>query len=435
MLLKKNEMITRFCHCALLALFSVFLLVPAAWGGGIWLYEMGTPDLGTAGAGRAAMAADASTAAANPAGMTRLERSQMIAAFQGLYIDARFDTAVSGFGGGDGGNAGEFVPAGSFHYVHSVTPDLKFGVSAGSFFGLGLDYGDDWAGRYYSTKAELLTFSLNPGVGYRVNNWLSLGAGFSVLYAELDQRAALNNSAVPGQAGLSDGQLKFEDDDVAYGFNLGVLLEPRVGSRFGLTYRSEVDLEFKDVASLKNIGPVLQGLLNASGLAGSSVDIDMTIPQALMLSGYHQLNPRWAIMGNIGWQQWSEFGKQDLTLRSTTSTTLTQDLNYDDTWHFALGAQYRFADTWLWSVGVAYDTSPTDEDSRTPDLPLDRQIRIGTGIQYDWNEDVTVGAAYEYVDLGDAEIDQEGGPLQGPLKGEYDTNAIHFFAVNLIWKF
>ncbi len=425
----------RIYQCAFFAILSIGMFVSSAWGGGIWLYEMGTPDLGTAGAGRAAMAADASTAGANPAGMTRLERSQMIAAFQGLYIDARFDTAESRFGGGDGGNAGGFVPAGSFHYVHSFTPDLKFGVSAGSYFGLGLDYGDDWAGRYYSTKAELLIFGLNPGVGYRVNNWLSLGAGFSVLYAELDQEAAINNSAVPGQAGMSDGQLKFEDDDVAYGFNLGVLLTPWVGSRFGLTYRSEVDLEFKDVASLKNTGPVLQGLLNASGLAGSKVDIDMTIPQALMLSGYHQLNPRWAIMGNIGWQNWSEFGKQDLTLRSTNSTTFTQDLDYDDTWHFALGAQYRFADPWLWSVGVAYDTSPTDEDTRTPDLPLDRQIRIGTGMQFDWNEDVTLGAAYEYVDLGDAEIDQEGGPLQGPLKGEYDTNAIHFFAVNLIWKF
>lgn len=425
----------RIYQCAFFAILSIGMFVSSAWGGGIWLYEMGTPDLGTAGAGRAAMAADASTAGANPAGMTRLERSQMIAAFQGLYIDARFDTAVSGFGGGDGSNAGGFVPAGSFHYVHSFTPDLKFGVSAGSYFGLGLDYGDDWAGRYYSTKAELLIFGLNPGVGYRVNNWLSLGAGFSVLYAELDQEAAINNSAVPGQAGMSDGQLKFEDDDVGYGFNLGVLLTPWVDSRFGLTYRSEVDLEFKDVASLKNTGPVLQDLLNASGLAGSKVDIDMTIPQALMLSGYHQLNPRWAIMGNIGWQDWSEFGKQDLTLRSTTSTTFTQDLDYDDTWHFALGAQYRFADPWLWSFGVAYDTSPTDEDTRTPDLPLDRQIRIGTGMQFDWNEDVTLGAAYEYVDLGDAEIDQEGGPLQGPLKGEYDTNAIHFFAVNLIWKF
>ena len=88
-------------------------------------------------------------------------------------------------------------------------------------------------------------------------------------------------------------------------------------------------------------------------------------------------------------------------------------------------------------MGAAYDTSPVDDaDKRMPpDLPLDRQVRIGTGIQYDWNEGLTVGVAYEYLDAGEAEIDQEGGPLQGPLKGEYDPDAIHFFAVNLIWKF
>lgn len=114
---------------------------------------------------------------------------------------------------------------------------------------------------------------------------------------------------------------------------------------------------------------------------------------------------------------------------------VAQDLDYNDTWHFALGAQYRFAEPWLWSFGVAYDTSPTDEDTRTPDLPLDRQIRIGTGIRYGWNKDVTLGVAYEYVDAGNAEIDQTGGALQGALKGDYDPNVIHFFAVNLIWKF
>jgi long-chain fatty acid transport protein len=428
-----RNMIRRFYHYALFAILITFLHIPAAWGGGVWLYEGGTPDLGTAGAGRAALAVDAATAGANPAGMTRLDRSQMLSAVQGLYVNAKFDTQSSGFGGGDGGNAGGFVPSGSLHYVHRVADDFRLGISTGSYFGLGVDYGDDWAGRYYTTKAELLVFGINPGAGYRINNWLSVGAGFSVLYATLDQQAAVNNQVT--DPGFADGELKLDSDDVGYGFNLGLMLTPRDGTRFGLTYRSEVDLEFKDAASLKNIGPVLQGLLNASGVAGSKVDIDMTIPQAVMLSAYHQLNPRWAVMGNIGWQQWSEFGKQDLTLRSTTATTFTKDLDYDDTWHFALGTQYRFADSWLWSVGVAYDTSPTDEDTRTPDLPLDRQIRIGTGIQYDWNQNVTVGAAYEYLDAGEAEIDQEGGPLQGPLKGDYDTNAIHFFAVNLIWKF
>jgi long-subunit fatty acid transport protein len=34
-------------------------------------------------------------------------------------------------------------------------------------------------------EAELLTFGVNPGVGYRVNDRLSVGAGFSILYAEL----------------------------------------------------------------------------------------------------------------------------------------------------------------------------------------------------------------------------------------------------------
>jgi long-chain fatty acid transport protein len=428
-------MIARSYYCFLLALLSVFLSAPAAWGGGVWLYEGGTPDLGTAGAGRAALADDASTAGANPAGMTRLDRSQMLSAVQGIYVDSHFDTRSSGFGGGNGGNAGGFVPSGGLYYVHHVTDDFRLGISAGSYFGLGVDYGDDWAGRYYTTEAEMLTFGVNPGAGYRVNSWLSVGAGLSVLYATLDQKVAINNGAVPGQPGMGDGELKIDADDVGYGFNLGILVSPWSSTRFGLTYRSEVELEFKDAASLKNIGPVLQGLFNASGIAGSKVDIDMTIPQALMFSGYHQLNPQWAIMGNIGWQDWSQFGKQELTLRSANSTKFTKNLDYDDTWHFALGAQYRFAERWLWSVGAAYDTSPTDEDTRTPDLPLDRQIRIGTGIQYDWNNDVTVGIAYEYLDAGDAEIDREGGRLQGPLKGDYDTNAIHFLAVNLIWKF
>jgi long-chain fatty acid transport protein len=295
-------MIPRSYHCVLLALFSVFLLVPTAWGGGVWLYEGGTPDLGTAGAGRAVPANDASTAGANPAGMTRLDRSQMLSAVQGLYVNSKFDTQSSGFGGGDGGNAGGFVPSGGLHYVHRVTDDFRLGISAGSYFGLGVDYGDDRAGRYYTTQAELLTFGINPGAGYRINNWLSVGAGFSVLYATLDQKAAVNNSAVPGQAGLADGKLKIEDDDVAYGFNLGLMLTPRDHTRVGITYRSEVDLEFNDAVSLNNIGPVLQGLFNISGLAGSKVDIDMTLPQAVMLSAYHQLTDRWAVMGNIGWQ-------------------------------------------------------------------------------------------------------------------------------------
>ena len=86
-------------------------------------------------------------------------------------------------------------------------------------------------------------------------------------------------------------------------------------------------------------------------------------------------------------------------------------------------------------MGAAYASNPANKRTRTPDLPLDRQIRVSTGIQYERSQDVTVGAAYQYMYAGEAENDQAGGPLHGPLKGDYGTNGLHFFAVNRISKF
>jgi long-chain fatty acid transport protein len=132
----------------LAAVLITLIMCPKIWAAGLWLYEGATPDLGTAGAGRAAAANDASTAGGNPAGMTRLKGSQMTVGAQALFPQIKFDVDESSFGGGNGGNAGYFTPAGSFYYVHNLSPDFKLGVVAGSYFGLGLDYDDDWAGRY-----------------------------------------------------------------------------------------------------------------------------------------------------------------------------------------------------------------------------------------------------------------------------------------------
>jgi long-chain fatty acid transport protein len=412
------------------------LFTTSSWAAGLWLYEQGTPDLGTAAAGRAARANDASTAGNNPAGMTRLDRSQMLAAFQGMIFESEFNLDSATFSGGNGGDAGDFIESGSFHYVQSLSEKWKLGISAASYFGLGVDYDDDWAGRYYVQEADLITYGINPGVGYKVNNWLSVGAGFSIAYAELEQKSAINNATAEGDPTFPDGRIKLKDDDVGYGFNLGMLFEPQAGTRFGITYRSEVELEFKDVASISGLGPTLTAALDNLGLLGSKIDIDMNIPQAVMLSGYHQFTGKLALMANIGWQEWSEFGKSDITVRSTTTTKFTQDRDWNDAWHFALGAQYRIADPWLLSVGFAYDTDPVDNaENNTPDLALDRQIRYAAGLQYDWSADITVGVAYEFLDLGDANVNLKGGPLQGDLKGDYDPNHIHFIAVNLIWKF
>ena len=241
---------------------SGMLSASPAMAAGFWIYEMGTPDLGTASAGRAASAKDAATVFGNPAGMTSLDRSQLLVGTQLIVGDVHFNrgggTTVAG---GNGGNASGALPGASFYYAHSVTPDFKLGVWNGSYFGGALEYEDNWSGRYYVQKVELLTLGAGINGAYKINDWLSVGGGPFVLYGNLEQRVALNNLLV-GQ----DGRLKFEDDAFGFGGMAGVMLEPIEGTRFGVTYTSPVKLDFEDRPSTKNLGPVFQALQNNRGL-------------------------------------------------------------------------------------------------------------------------------------------------------------------------
>jgi long-chain fatty acid transport protein len=310
-----------------------------------------------------------------------------------------------------------------------VTPAFKLGFWNGSYIGGAAQYEDNWSGRYYTQKIEFLTLGAGINGAYRVNDWLSIGGGPFALYGDLEQRMALNN--LVGQ----DGRLKFEDDEFGFGGMAGLMLEPIEGTRVGVSYISPVKLDFEDRPSTKNLGPVFQLLKDNRQLFTRRLDLGLTVPQQVMVSAYHPLNDRIAVMGNLVWQDWSAFGKPDISVANTNVSNETVNLNYDDTWGFALGAQYAFADGWLWSFGGGYDSSPVSKSERSPVLPMDEQFRIGTGVQYSLNDSITVGAAYEYMNGGDNNIDVERGPLAGRLEGDYQSFDFHFFALNLIWRF
>ncbi len=133
-------------HAVLLCALAT--IAPAA-AGGLTLYEVGTPDLGLAAAGWAARAQDPGTVLTNPAGMTRLAGSQLLVGGQLLYGSLEFeDDGRPTTSGGSGGNAVGFLPGASLFYTHQLSPKATFGFGVFSNFGLGLEYDDDWAGRY-----------------------------------------------------------------------------------------------------------------------------------------------------------------------------------------------------------------------------------------------------------------------------------------------
>lgn len=417
------------------ALHGVALAIVVSVGGagyahaaGLFLTEMGTPDLGTAAAGRAALAVDASTAFGNPAGMARLDQSQIVVGIQPAYGITEFNRGSgTTTTGGNGGNAMGFLPGMGAYGVYSATPDLKFGLSLASNFGGALEYESSWAGRFYSTQSDLLTLSAMPAVSYRINDWLSLGAGAQVMYGRLNYKTAVANVT-----GGSEGQIQLKSHDVGAGGFAGILVEPVQGTRIGVTYNSQIKLDFDQRPDLSGGGDIFNAL--DPRISATKIDLGLTIPQQVLLSGYQDLTDQLAVVGSVNWQDWSQFGQPSLEIDSTTSHSATANLNYKDTWGFGLGTRYKVAPGWLWMVGFAFDTSPMSKGERTPALPLDRQYRIGTGIQYVLNDTMTLGGAYEYFNLGNADINRSRGPLAGTLQGDYSTNEVHFFNVTLNWK-
>jgi long-subunit fatty acid transport protein len=83
------------------------------------------------------MAAGASIAAANPAGITQLDRSQLLGASGALLPSTNFGVAPeTTTSSGGGGNAGVFTPIGGFFYVYKLSERLRLGLAADSNFGL-----------------------------------------------------------------------------------------------------------------------------------------------------------------------------------------------------------------------------------------------------------------------------------------------------------
>ncbi|MGA7873939.1 MAG: outer membrane protein transport protein [Candidatus Binatus sp.] len=410
-------------------------LATSARGSGLLLYETGAPDLGTASAGRAAMAADASTAAANPAGMTLLDRSQLLGASGALLPSTNFDVAPqTTTQGGGGGNSGVFFPIGSFFYVYKWSERVRLGVAIVSDFGLSGDYGKTWVGRYYITRAQLITGKVNPSIAYQVNNWLSVGAGFNFGVGRLTFQSKIKNPPRILRPPLPDGGLALESWDEAFGGNVGILVRPFSKLRIGLTYQSPEDYKFGFRTHLTGLGPGLNFIRKKIG--GVKVNLPLSKPEQVMASGVYEVLPNLSLMGNVGWQNWADFGEFPVGISSPTQTTdVDTNLHFSNTWQIAIGQQYRIAERWLWSAGFAYDSSPVSKANRNAVLPLDRQLRYGTGIQYQINENVTAGTAWELMDAGPGPYSNRRGPLAGTLQGHHSTNLLNFVAVNIIWKF
>ena len=425
----------------------------AVGAAGFQVQEQSVKGLGNAFAGGSAIAEDASTSLYNPAGLTRINSPQVefathIIIPQSEFNDTNSTNGIGGVATGVTDDGGSIAAVPNTFYARPLTDKVHFGFAISSLYGLVTEYDRNWIGRYHAVKSDLLTLNINPSLGFRINNNLSLGVGVSAQYADAELTNALDfgtlgflagaPGATPSNPAL-DGFTRLEGDDWGFGFNLGLLYEFDDSTRIGLAYRSEIDHDLKGDNQL-TIPDFAVPLAGPSRTRGATAPV--TIPATLSLSGYHEISDRWAIMADVTWTDWSVFEELRIIFDNGDPDSV-QPEEWDDSYRFSIGANYRYNDDWTFRTGIAYDQTPVpNAELRTPRIPDNSRRWIAFGASYRPSSTFSFDVAYTHIFISDTAIrnqevttgDLAGAPVGSTLDGEYESS-VDIISAQLQWNF
>jgi long-chain fatty acid transport protein len=424
-----------------LAWAALLLYCGNVYSGGFALNEMSATAIGNAFAGAGASADDISTIYYNPAGLSLMSGRQFTATGSAIRTSTRFEnqgsTTATGarLVGGNGGDAGGWSAVPALYYATDVIPGLRFGIGLQSPFGLKTEYDNGWVGRYQALKSELKTVNINPTLAYAVNEKLSIGMGISAEYAKVDLSRAIDfGSVCAGRLGLAtcapigflpqskDGKVKLDGSDWAFGFNLGALYMPTPTMRFGLAYRSRIRHELSGGSAHFEKPAGLPGpLAAAAAFSDSGIRAGLDLPETVNLSGYMELDNKWAVLGDLHWTRWSRFNELRVRFDNGAPDIVVRE-QWRDTIRVGVGVNYRYNDAWKLRGGLSYEPSPVKNEFRTPSVPDASRKILAFGVQYKPSAQSTWDFGYLHVFVKDASINKAEPPLGGTLIGNYNNN-------------
>lgn len=438
-----------------------------AFASGFALLEQSSSRLGTAFAGTAAAADDASTIFYNPAGLSKLTDTQFLIVASGVLIKSEFnnESSQAALGqplGGEGGDAGDWNAVPAAYFALPINDQFAFGFGINAPFGLKLEYENGWMGRFQALNNEIQTYNFNPSLSWRVSKQLSFGIGADYQRIQAELTNSVNYTAVVAQglqtlvaagqvpaaavpgliaanAGL-EGHTAVRGDDSAWGFNAGLLFEFSDDTRIGLSYRSTIDytleggVRFEAPTSTNAIGQGIITAASASTLATGPATVDLKLPDIATASFYHRMG-KVELLADIAWTGWSSIQELRIVRTSGTVLSVTPE-HWEDTWRYAIGATYQLNDQWKLRGGLAYDETNVPDSTRTARLPDSERTWVAIGAQWNPGDAWVVDVGYAHLFADDAALNQDDGnaPARGFLIGQQES-AINIVSAQLSYKF
>jgi long-chain fatty acid transport protein len=354
----------------------------------------------------------------NPATMTQVlgivSETNVAAAFPYFSHTPVSGTFVPFLGGTT--NVANAAPLLAGYTSYQISPDLWFGVSLNVPFGLSESFPDNWAGRNYAGDTTLKTYNAAPSIAYRINDWISIGAGAQIQYAKANIEVGLPPFS-PASPPLGLGTQAFlSGTGWSFGATAGVTITPTPLTTIGLGWRSGLNQKIE--------GELISNIVPPATTVGSA-NTRLKLPDIVSLGIRQRLDPRWTLLGTVEWTNWSRIGTSAVVLPNGAPVTVLGspqafEFEYRDGWFFYGGAEYIWSDRLTVRGGAGYEISPVTDQVRVPLVPDNNRIWASIGATWRVSKFLHFDIAYLHEWINDASINLS------PTSGNPNFNGITY---------
>lgn len=401
----------------------------AAYGSGFFIPEQGAKASSMAGA-FTAIADDPSAIFYNPAGLAQQRRLSGIGGGTLITFNNEFRGDPNDeFTSGQVGNYDRhvFIPPNGYVIV-PIGENLTFGVGLFSAFGLRTDWQDPWVGRFVSRDVNLKTASLEPALAWQTSDGrFAVGGGIEYRRARvtLNRNNGTLNPFTGRIADVANVYLS-SDWESSTGWNVGFLFKASPNWRFGLSHRSDMDIEFGGDATFTQISTgnaQIDGIVRAQLPPNQGLSLNLPFPAITQAGIAYSPTASWDIAFDIQRTTWSRFETLLVEFDQTPAVNLNRPQNWKDTYSYRIGANKRATDNWDVRFGVLYDKNPQPTEVVGPLLPDSDRTGVSFGVGFHsgiWILD----AGMLFLDFKDRSTNMTSADN---FNGTYKTNANLFF--------
>ncbi len=359
--------------------------------------------------GRLIIQDDAAVVRSNPASLPKIVDTTMEVTYQSWHGETDFN-------GNFGQSESMYDPwkhLGSLYIAHPINDTMTAGLGITAPFGVSIKWEREGVFKYVGAyNSNLQTVAINPALGLKINDDLSIGFGLDIFRSKLQLEQKFPWFLVAGGP-VPDGDMNFEGTGWGLGAYFGVNYDLSDRHHLALVGRLPVSVDYDGKFEISNIP--------APGVALPRTDFDSEIqhPGSVGVGYAFDATDKLTIGVDFEWIGNSSHDDIPLTIGANQpllAGKMAAPLNWDDSYSIGTAIEYQATESLVFRAGYQYSESPMNQQFYTPSVPANDRHILSIGAGYTWGLN-TLDLAYSCILMNDSNIQ---GNIDPAINGHYD---------------